>query len=41
MREISDSLRRTHPTKKVDFKSIYKPELGEWQLEYTIWKPGK
>ncbi len=41
MREISDSLRRTHPTKKVDFKSTYKPELGEWQLEYTIWKPGK
>jgi len=41
MREISDSLRRTNPTKKVDFKSTYKPELGEWQLEYTIWKPGK
>ena len=41
MREISDSLRRTNPTKQVEFKSTFKPTLGEWELEYTIWNPGK
>jgi hypothetical protein len=41
MREISDSLRRTSPKKRVEFKSTFKPQFGEWQLEYKIWKPGK
>jgi len=41
MREISDSLKRSNPKYKVDFKSAFKPDLGEWQLEYKIWKTGK
>ena len=41
MREISDSLKRSNPKAKVEFKSTSTIPGKEWQLEYTIWKLGR
>ena len=35
MREISDSLSRTNPNKRVDFQTHYYGN-GTWELKYTI-----